>query len=161
MQIFHPPSPVAWTPAGEQFYKELERKPNELLKDDGLQLELWESESDPCALPTRAAREPAVLRAFCRYAAASAVRQPGFAHLLDLEDEPRHAVTRLLLHAATCHFYAVESAAAAAAAGSSHHSNSSAAWPYDEPCSEPVFAALSLRQQFWLVSEVVTGVALG
>jgi hypothetical protein len=138
-------TPRSRPPGAEAAFKELEKAPD-LLDDDGLMLELREEAAgDPAALAKRAPRDPQLLRCLAGAAAAAARRPPGFARLLGLPAAVRHRVVRLLLHAAACHAYAVES--------------SGAPWPYGEPCAEPVFGALSLRQQLWLVVDVVATLA--
>ena len=112
---------------------------------------------------------------------AGAARPRGILSVTALPPEQRVPVARLLLHAATCHLYALApppaplwppetacdggvSAAGIATSrnGSEQRQEASRAapskWPYDEPCCEPLFAALSVRQQFVLISDVLTAV---
>ncbi|KAI8466771.1 MAG: hypothetical protein J3K34DRAFT_483528 [Monoraphidium minutum] len=89
-----------------------------------------------------------------------------------IERDERLAVARALLHAATCHYYAAVSVAEARELGGGDDCGGGAAdpspagggggggwaavhWPYDEPCCEPLFAALSPAHQWWLISDVL------
>lgn len=155
--------------------------------DDGLWEELAHAAGDPAMLPHHAARDPKLLAIWCRAALQRAARDDGFDHLAGLPADQQLSLARVLLHAATCHYYAVEDAwpldsrcfqalSACAAAISDADSPEAlllrtlqqaceaapaaaaapSGWPYEEPCSEPLFAALSPQHQFWLISDVVT-----
>lgn len=107
-----------------------------------------------------------------RAALSRAARGAGAGALLALPARRRAALARLLLHAASCHHYAVATAWQLPGwAATGHPRNSSGgggnvgggggpptawAWPYEEPCVEPLFAALIPQHQMWLITDVLS-----
>jgi hypothetical protein len=111
---------------------------------------------DPSTVVHACSHEPRLLYEWCCAAIARAGVQPGLAHVLGLPDLERLPVARLLLHAATCHFYAsAEAAAGYGSAGGGGGGGSCGAWPYREACCEPLFASLRPQHQWWLISDVL------
>jgi hypothetical protein len=105
-----------------------------------------------------------------------APRRVGLRHLVDdAADGERSCAADALMQAAVRHLYAVgQRAAEDAGGGSSGECGGSsfddvdgdgcgrpgtASWPYDEPCREPLFAALGGRHQFGLISEVLVALS--
>jgi hypothetical protein len=115
---------------------------------------LNELAGDATRLAAQAAKQPEVFVAWCRATLAAAAQGPGLAHLLALPEDERRPLAQLLLHAATCHHYAVATAAAAAARAGRPWDG----WPYEQPCREPLFAALKPTHQAWLISDVLDAV---
>lgn len=115
--------------------------------------------------------DSAFFHAWCCTVLSRSTRKPGVAHLLQLPDSERVPVARLLLHAAASHYYAVESACQSASAAAAppcsdpgSHAvagpslppcDAGSAWPYEEPCEEPLFAALRPQHQMWLITDIL------
>ncbi|KAI8466774.1 MAG: hypothetical protein J3K34DRAFT_460704 [Monoraphidium minutum] len=155
--------------AGGGVISELERLKRPQLAQEcsaGTFFEDLPPETDPLAAAALAARDPKCFRSWALAALARAVarlRAPGLAGLLRLPADARIAVARALLHAATCHYYTAASAAEAweedddegAVGGAPPGGWAAVHWPYEEPCCEPLFAALSPAHQWWLISDVL------
>jgi hypothetical protein len=119
--------------------------------------ELLPRGTDPLDAARLAGQKPHnLLGPWCRAALARATQRPGFGHLLGLPQAERLAVAMVLLHAATCHYYATAEAAAGdgrdAGCGGGGRCT---AWPYSEACCEPLFASLRPQHQWWLISDVL------
>jgi len=170
----HPPNADASTLAEAAYLATL--KPTQIAQDTVIQDRYAQTQEK---LLRKATKDADALAAWARSMLIAAAQGPGLAHLLALSDEDRMPLAQLLLHAATCHHYAVASAAADLSLGSlgsdsSKQGGSGAgagaapaaagainAWPYDEPCAEPLFAALAPQHQAWLTSDLLVAVWTG
>jgi hypothetical protein len=119
----------------------------------------FEENLPPNITPLKAARlaahDPGVFALWCSTTAARAAVEPGFGHLLGLPEGQRTPVAKVLLHAATCHYYATAEAAAGRGDDDGCGGGSCAAWPYPEACCEPLFASLRPQHQWWLISDLL------
>lgn len=120
----------------------------------------------------QAAANPHTFGQWCCTTLQRSTQKFGFTHLYGLPEDERLKIARLLLHAATLHYYTVACAsqapdpthAAATSSGAAHAhapgrmprvAANGNAWPYDEPCAEPLFAALKPQHQWWLITDIL------